>query len=102
MCVLVFLGDSSSTVGALVVDTLRYLFGEYYRAIFSVYGVLAIGIVINKLSWNSVRIIGLLLYSISIVSLIAAFTPFGHHGILDFSQIFTSWFGQKPMILAFI
>lgn len=98
---IVFLGDSSSTVGAVVVNTLTYLFGEYYRAIFSVYGILAIGIVLNKLSWNSVRIVGLLLYSISIVSLIAAFTPFGNHGVLDFSVIFQSWFGKMPMVLAF-
>lgn len=97
-----FLGDSSSAVGSVTVETLTYLFGEYYRPIFIVYGALAIGIVVNKLSWNGVRVVGLLLYSISIVSLITAFTPYGSHGILDFSVILTSWFGRAPMILAFV
>lgn len=76
---LVFLGDSSSAVGSILVDTLTYLFGEYYRPIFIVYAAMSLGIVIGKLSWNSARVLGLLLYSISITSLIASVTPYGAH-----------------------
>lgn len=89
-------------MGKVLVETLTYLFGEYYRPIFIVYALLAVGIVINKLSWNGVRVVGLLLYSVSVVSLITAFTPYGAHGVLDFSVIFTNWFGRAPMILAFV
>jgi S-DNA-T family DNA segregation ATPase FtsK/SpoIIIE len=86
----------------VLVETLTYLFGEYYRPIFIVYAALAVGIAIGKLSWNGVRVIGLLLYSVSIVSLFTAFTPYASHGVLDFSVIFTGWFGRSPMILAFV
>jgi hypothetical protein len=57
LCVIVFFGDSSSSVGSIVVDTLTYLYGEHYRPIFIVYAALAVGIVVNKLSWNSVRVV---------------------------------------------
>lgn len=102
MTILVFLGDNKSAVGLVLSDSLTYLFGEYYRPIFLIYGALALGIVIGKLTWNSARVVGLLVYSISITSLIAAATPYGSHGILDFSAILTNWFGKSPMILAFV
>lgn len=98
---LVFFGSKDSKVGELLFDGLESLYGEYYKAIFSGYVLLALGIIVGKLHWNSVRIIGILLYSISLATLIAAFTPYSSHGILDFSGIFTDWVGKIPMIVLF-
>ena len=57
LCVLVFFGPKDSKVGEILFDGLEALYGEYYKAIFSGYVLLALGIIVGKLHWNSVRII---------------------------------------------
>ncbi|MFZ4461000.1 MAG: hypothetical protein ACOYN2_00130 [Patescibacteria group bacterium] len=77
LSVLAFFGDQSSVFGSYLVSALTYLLGDLYRIIFvPIVGILAGLIIFNRLSWNSVRFIGLLMYFISLTSLIAAFRPY--------------------------
>ncbi len=103
LSVLAFFGDSSSLVGSYLVSTLSYLLGDLYRWIFvPIVGIVGGLIIIGRLSWNSVRFIGLLLYLISLTSVLTAFRPYGANALLDFSGLLTSWFGRTPAILALI
>jgi hypothetical protein len=83
--VLVLAGDNTSTMGSIVTSIGTTIFGTDYRFIFApIITILGFLIVINKLSWNMVRFIGLLMFWISIVSLENIwFHPF-NAGLFDF------------------
>jgi DNA segregation ATPase FtsK/SpoIIIE-like protein len=101
-CVLIFIGDTKSIVGSNLASAMTAIFGQYYAAICILYAVLALGLIVGKLHWNSARIIGILLYGITMTTLVATRAPYKNHGILDFSDILRTWLGELPMILACI
>ena len=102
LCVLVFIGDTQSIVGKTLITTMVSLFGDYYKGIFVLYGLLALGLIVGKLFWNSARVIGILLSGISLTTLIAMYSPYASHGVLDFSSILIAWLGKWPMVIALI
>lgn len=70
-CVFVFIGDNKSIVGTNLAAGMTAIFGQYYAPICILYGVLALGLIIGKLNWNSARIVGILVYGISMTTLVA-------------------------------
>lgn len=57
-------------MGSVVANIGTTIFGTDYRYIFApIVTILGFFIVINKLSWNMVRFVGLLMFWISVVSL---------------------------------
>lgn len=98
--VLVLAGDSGSTAGGFVASVGTTIFGEHYRFIFAPIIIILGGLItINKLSWNMVRLMGLLLFWVSIVSLEGIFmTPF-RSGLFDFGTFFVSFLGKAPALV---
>lgn len=101
--VLVLAGDSSSTMGSIVASVGTTIFGTDYRFIFApIITILGFLIVINKLSWNMIRLIGLLMFWISVVSLENIFSPQAEAGLLDFGGFFVSFLGKAPALVFLI
>lgn len=101
--VLVLAGDSSSTMGSIVASIGTTIFGTDYRFIFApIITILGFLIVINKLSWNMVRFIGLLMFWISVVSLENIFTIPFESGLLDFGGFFVTFLGKTPALVFLI
>lgn len=101
--VLVLAGDGNSTVGSIVASVGTTLFSTNYRFIFApIITILGFLIVINKLSWNMIRLIGLLMFWISIVSLENIFSPQAEAGLLDFGGFFVSFLGKAPALVFLI
>ena len=101
--ILVLAGDSTSTMGSIVTSIGTTIFGTDYRFIFApIVTILGILIVINKLSWNMIRFLGLLMFWVSVVSLENIFsTPF-ESGLLDFGSFFVSFLGKTPALVFLI
>jgi ABC-type multidrug transport system fused ATPase/permease subunit len=98
--VLILAGDTTSTVGALVTSIGTTIFGTDYRFIFApIITILGFLIVINKLSWNMVRFIGLLMFWISVVSLENIFFYPYNSGLFDFGEFFVSFLGKTPALV---
>lgn len=98
--VLVLAGDTGSTVGSIVADVGTVVFGTDYRFIFApIIAVLGGLIVINQLSWNMVRFIGLLMFWISVVSLENIFFHPFESGLFDFGNFFVSFLGYTPALV---
>ena len=103
LSVLTFFADRSSVVGAYLIEGLTYLLGDHSTWIFvPMVGVLSVLIIVNRLSWNSARVLGLLLYFLSVVSLVAVWQPYGNHGLFDISESLIAWFGRAPALLALV
>jgi len=101
--VLVLAGDNSSTMGSIIASIGTTIFGTDYRFIFApIITILGFLIVINKLSWNMVRFIGLLMFWISIVSLENIFFHPFQSGLLDFGSFFVSFLGKTPALVFLI
>ena len=101
--VLVLAGDTSSTMGSIVANIGTTVFGSDFRWIFApIVTVLGGLIVINKLSWNMVRLIGLLMFWISVVSLENIFSHPYEAGLLDFGSFFVSFLGYTPALVFLI
>ncbi len=101
--VLILLGDNNSTVGSFVSYIGTIIYGTDYRFIFApIITILGLLIVINKLSWNTIRAIGLLIFWISIVSLENVFFHPYDAGLFDFSEFFISFFGYFPALVFLI
>ena len=100
LAALVFLGDSTSSVGSLVAEALDYLMGDSYKYIFSpIIAALAVMIIFKRTIWNSVRFSGLLMFWVSICSLLETITPLEKHGLFDLSGFLIGLFGRIPAIL---
>ena len=100
LAALVFLGDSASSVGSLVASGLEYLMGDSYKYIFSpIIAALAVMIIFKRTVWNSVRFSGLLMFWISVCSLLEMWTPLDRHGLFDLSSFLIGLFGRTPAIL---
>lgn len=101
--VLVFMSDETSTAGRVVADIGAALFGTGYRFIFApIVAILGGLIAINKLSWSMVRLIGLLLFWISTVSLQEIFVRPFVPGLLAFGDFFVHFFGKAPALMFLI
>ncbi len=101
--VLVLAGDTASTMGSIVSSIGTAIFGTDYRFIFApIITILGFLIVINKLSWNMVRLVGLLMFWISVVSLENVFGHPFEAGLLDFGNFFVTFFGKTPAIVFLI
>ncbi|EKD30055.1 MAG: hypothetical protein ACD_78C00170G0005 [uncultured bacterium (gcode 4)] len=101
--ILVLAGDTNSTVGSIVADIGTIIFGTDFRWIFApIVTVLGSLIIINKLSWSMVRLIGLLMFWISVVSLENIFSHPYEAGLLDFGSFFVSFLGYTPALVFLI
>lgn len=101
--VLVLAGDTASTMGSIVASIGTTIFGSDYRFIFApIITILGFLIVINKLSWNMVRFIGLLMFWISVVSLENIFSSPFNSGLFDFGGFFVSFLGKTPALVFLI
>ncbi|EKD29893.1 MAG: hypothetical protein ACD_78C00224G0002, partial [uncultured bacterium (gcode 4)] len=101
--VLVLAGDSGSTAGSFVASVGTTIFGENYRFIFApIIAILGLLIAINKLSWNTVRFVGLLLFWVSIVSLESIFMHPFRSGLFDFGTFFQNFLGKAPALVFLI
>jgi len=100
---LILAGDTTSTVGSLVTSIGTTIFGTDYRFIFApIITILGFLIIINKLSWNMVRFIGLLMFWISVVSLENIFFHPYNAGLFDFGEFFISFLGKTPALVFLI
>lgn len=101
--VLVLAGDTNSTMGSIVANIGTTIFGSDYRFIFApIVTILGLLIVINKLSWSMVRLIGLLMFWISVVSLENIFAHPYNAGLFDFGSFFVSFLGYTPALVFLI
>lgn len=101
--VLVLAGSDSSTAGSFVTSIGTTLFGDNYRFIFApIVTVLGFLIVINKLSWNMIRFVGLLMFWISVVSLENIFSSPYKAGLFDFGSFFVNFLGYTPALVFLI
>lgn len=101
--VLVLAGDTNSTMGSIVAKIGTTIFGSDYRFIFApIVTILGLLIVINKLSWSMVRLIGLLMFWISVVSLENIFAHPYNAGLFDFGSFFVSFLGYTPALVFLI
>lgn len=79
------------------------IFGEHYRFIFApIITILGGLIAINKLAWNTVRFVGLLLFWVSVVSLESIFTAPFRSGLFDFGTFFVEFLGYVPALFFLI
>lgn len=103
LAVLVFLGNVHSTVGSLVGDIASFFFGPAFREIFSA-PVLILGLLIafQRLAWNMVRLIGLILYWISVTSLYAWWKGATVLGAFDVHSWMLEFWGTAPAGLLFV
>ena len=90
-------------MGSIVSSIGTTIFGTDYRFIFApIVTILGFLIVINKLSWNMVRFVGLLLFWISVVSLENIFSHPFEAGLFDFGSFFVSFLGKAPALVFLI
>jgi S-DNA-T family DNA segregation ATPase FtsK/SpoIIIE len=90
-------------MGGVVTRIGTTVFWTDYRFIFApIVTILGGLIVINKLSWNMVRFIGLIMFWISVVSLENIFSPPFNAGLLDFGSFFVAFLWKTPALVFLI
>lgn len=98
--ILTAFGNSSSQLGSLLAPVLVNLFGDYFLWIVAPICItLGVFLLISKIYWNSLRLVGLLLFFISVCSLLSAFGVL-NAGFFSTNTMFVAWFGKVPAFFA--